>query len=106
MAQELEIGLRGDFPGALRRAGSTLLVSCYHAGKLLLIDVGEDGRLRLTLVAYRKPTGVATGPGVLAIGTLDELHLYADRPELAEHVAPGRRLAHVFFPRLTIHCGA
>ena len=105
MSRPLEIRISGDFPAALARADATLLVSAYHAGKLLLLDLDERARLRLTPVAYRKPMGIATAPGALAVATLDELHVYADCPPLAEHAAPGGRFSHVFFPRLTWHCG-
>lgn len=105
MSRQLAIRTSGKFPAALARAEATLLVSAYHAGKLLLIDLDERARIRLTPVAYRKPMGIATAPGRLAVTTLDELHVYADCPALAGHAAPGKRFTRLFFPRLTWHCG-
>jgi uncharacterized protein (TIGR03032 family) len=104
--KKLEIGIDGDFAAALAAADATLLVSAYHAGKLLLLDLDPRERLRLTPVGYRKPMGIAVGPGQLAVATLEELHLYADNPELARYLdGASGRFERAFFPRLTWHCG-
>ncbi len=95
-----------EFGTLLHRTKSTLAVSVYQAGKILLFDTDENGSLKITPISYPKPMGICSQNNKLAIATISELHIYKDVPNLAKKLSSEQRsFKHLYFPRQTYHCG-
>ncbi|MBR9861241.1 TIGR03032 family protein [bacterium] len=102
---EYKIKFTEGFQAALKSTGSTIMVSVYQAGKILLINVSDQDKLALTPISYKKPMGLAINGTQLGITTKNELHVYADSPELARKAKTSRPIDHLYFPRQTFHTG-
>src|SRR5690349_21681178 len=57
-----------NFPAILEHLGSSLLVTTYQAGKLVVVR-SDGGVINTHFRAFNKPMGLAIGRGRLAIGT-------------------------------------
>jgi uncharacterized protein (TIGR03032 family) len=96
-----------EFGTLLHRTKSTLAVSVYQAGKILLFDTDDEGNLKITPISYPKPMGICSQNDKLAIATISELHIYKDIPNLASKLSSEQRnFKHLYFPRQTYHCGS
>jgi uncharacterized protein (TIGR03032 family) len=90
----------------LHHTNSTIAVSVYQAGKILLFYTNDAGQMRITPISYPKPMGVCYHDQKLAIATKQELHLYANSPQLSGYIdGDNRRFENLFFPRVTYHTG-
>ena len=108
-----------SFQQSLSRAGGTLAVTTYQAGKVALI--GWDavaGQVTLLLRQFQKPMGLAlrdtgreTGaksrPRQLALATRHEVLLFADAPPLAPDYLESRRVGYdaLYLPRAAYYTG-
>lgn len=95
-----------DFQDWLSRAGGTVAVSTYQAGKVAMI--GWDGR-RATLLMrqFDKPLGLAVSGDRLLLATRRDLWVFANSSLLAHEFLedqPGRYDA-LYLPRATYHTG-
>ena len=94
------------FEQLLHKTNSTLAISVYQAGKVLLLNTNDNGRLNITPINYQKPMGVIASDNKLAIATKKELHLYSNSQKLAQKMqVNGKDLDHLYFPRVTYHTG-
>lgn len=95
-----------DFDRLLKKTNSTLAVSIYQAGRVLLLNTNENGKLNITPINYEKPMGVIAEDDKLAIATKTELHLYANSQGLAKKMTVNDKdLDNLYFPRVTYHTG-
>src|SRR5688572_13733965 len=107
-----------SFQEWLARAGGTLAVTTYQAGKVALI--GWDaaaGQVTLLLRQFQKPMGLATRAGddarpdarprQLALATRHEVLLFADAPPLAPDYLESRRVPYdaLYLPRAAYFTG-
>lgn len=90
----------------MARAGGSLLLSTYQAGKVATI--GWDGRQPTLLMRhFDKPLGLAVNGHQVALATRHDVWLLANAPPLAHDYLenqPGRYDA-IFLPRTTFHTG-
>jgi uncharacterized protein (TIGR03032 family) len=88
----------GSMPQMLSRLGSSLLISTYQTGRLVV------GRERNALVnthfrSFDKPMGIAVAPGRFALGTRTEVWDFRNMPEVAPKVEPPGTHDACFLPR-------
>lgn len=102
----VESAVSEGFSEWISRAGGTLVVSTYQAGKVAMI--GWDGRrVNLLMRQFDKPLGLAVQGRRIVLATRNDVIFFADAPALAEHYLegdPGRYDA-LFLPRVTYHTG-
>lgn len=92
------------FADALRRLGSSLLVSTYQAGQLLSVGV-HDGHVTFDARRFDQPMGVAVRPDRIAVGTRGQVWTLVDHPELAPRVEPAGRYDRCMLARTSIVTG-
>ena len=103
---DYKLTITEDFERLLKKTNSTLAVSIYQAGRVLLLNTNTLDRLNITPINYPKPMGVIAEKNKLAIATKTELHLYGNSPQLAERMrVNGNSLENLYFPRVTYHTG-
>ena len=101
-----QISFTEEFESQLHQTNSTLAVSIYQAGKILLINTDKEGSFKMTPISYSKPMGITSENEKLAITTKTELHLYANSAELASGIKTANgELDHLYLPRVTYHTG-
>ncbi len=88
----------GSFAKTLGRLGSTLLVSTYQTGRLIL-GRERDGLLNTHFRNFDKPMGIAVGPSRFALGTRTEIWDFRDLPALAPKIEPPGTHDACFLPR-------
>jgi uncharacterized protein (TIGR03032 family) len=88
----------------LRQTGSSVLVSTYQAGKLIIVRADGD----VTNTHFRNfdtPMGVAFGGGRLAIGTKTHIREFHNQPPVARQLEPADKHDAAFLPRHSIVTG-
>ncbi|MDG3008411.1 TIGR03032 family protein [Paludisphaera mucosa] len=86
------------FPDLLRRIGSSLLVTTYQAGKLVMVR-GEGDRLNTHFRTFPAPMGMALDGDRLAVGTSMQVWEFVNVPAVAAKLdQPGRHDA-CYLPR-------
>ncbi|HEX3562613.1 MAG TPA: TIGR03032 family protein [Solirubrobacterales bacterium] len=100
--------LRSVYTGTLIRLldqlGSSLLVSTYQTGKLILIR-HERGTVNTHFRDFQRPMGIAVHDGGFALGTKGEVLDYRDFPPLAEKLEPKGSHDACFLPRNAHYTG-
>lgn len=86
----------------LRLLGSSLAVSTYQTGRLVLLRE-QEGALNTHFRALDKPMGIAHRPGALTVGTRTEVVGFRDVPGLKERVGAAHDA--VFVPRTSWQTG-
>lgn len=87
--------------GLLADLGVALAVSTYQAGKLIIVR--SDGqRVNTHFRDFHHPTGLAAGPGVLAVATRTGVWQYRDQPALGPKFEPAGTHDAAYLPR-TFH---
>ncbi|MBC8876677.1 MAG: TIGR03032 family protein [Planctomycetes bacterium] len=86
------------FPGLLDRLESTLVVTTYQAGKLVLFRPREI-KLSMLLRSFNQAMGVAVASNGMAIGTRDMIWFLRDDPKSAGEMEPAGRHDACFIPR-------
>lgn len=89
-----------NFPALLKALGTSLVVSTYQAGKLILVRAGE-GDLNTHFRQFASPMGVAFHPATraLAVGTRDQVWTFRDHPRVTDRLDPPGKHDAVFLPR-------
>ncbi len=103
---EIQCLASATFEDFLARAGGSLAVSTYQAGKVAMI--GWDGRqLTLLMRDFDKPLGLAAAGKQMVLATRHDLCIFSNTPLLAHDFLedqPGRYDA-LYLPRATYHTG-
>ncbi|MFT4826911.1 MAG: hypothetical protein ACI9GO_000905 [Bacteroidia bacterium] len=103
---DYKLTITEGFEQLLHTTESTLAITVYQAGKVLLINTNENAKINITPINYEKPMGVIAEGNNLAIATKKELHLYANSQKLANRMkVNGKDLDNLYFPRVTYHTG-
>jgi uncharacterized protein (TIGR03032 family) len=89
-----------SFDALIQHTRTSLIVTTYQAGRVIIVRRGEDGRLNTHLRAFRRPMGVTTRPGAIALGTDQSVIEFRDQPALAARLPGGRHDA-CYVPRHT-----
>lgn len=87
-----------NLPEILVRLASSLMVSTYQAGKLVLLR-NDNGVLNTHFRVFNKPMGLAVSGGRLAIGTATSVQEYHNVPAAAAKVEPKGRHDSAWLPR-------
>ena len=75
----------------LRHLRSSLLISTYQAGKVVVVSEGglsDEFDLHLSCHNFEHAMGIAVGPGRLAVGTRSLVWILRDAPQIAPHLDP------------------
>lgn len=91
-----------NFAELLRLIGSSLVVSTYQTGRVVLMRE-KNGALNTHFRRFPKPMGIAHRPGMLALGTRTEVVTFRNVPGLADRV--GDEHDAVFVPRTALQTG-
>jgi len=87
-----------SLPKLLQQAASSLLVSTYQAGKLVIVRENE-GKLNTHFRVYNRPMGLAAEGGRMALGTANAVEHYRNMPEVARKLKPEGKHDGAFLPR-------
>jgi len=87
-----------NFPMILDHLASSLLVTTYQAGKLVVVR-SSDGVINTHFRAFNKPMGMAVGRGRLAIGTAVDVWEFRNVPAVTAKLDPPHKHDAVFLPR-------
>ncbi len=87
-----------NFPAILDQLGSSLLVTTYQAGKLVVVR-SDGGVINTHFRAFNKPMGLAVAPGRLAIGTAVDVWEFRNVPAVAAKLEPQGKHDACYLPR-------
>ncbi len=87
-----------SFPVILEQLGSSLLVTTYQAGKLVVLR-SDAGLINTHFRAFNKPMGMAVGRGRLGIGTAVDVWEFRNVPAVAAKLEPSGKHDGCFLPR-------
>ena len=103
---EIGCAASAEFHGWIARAGGSLAITTYQAGKVAMI--GWDGQqVTLLMRQFDKPLGLAVQRNRLALATRHDVWTFGNAPSLAHDYledSPGRYDA-LYLPRATFHTG-
>jgi uncharacterized protein (TIGR03032 family) len=89
----------GGFPELLDAIGSSLCVSTYQSGRMILVRPDGPTSLNTHFRGFQTPMGVAVGPGELAIGTKTQVHRFQNQAALSPRLDPPGKHDAVYVPR-------
>jgi uncharacterized protein (TIGR03032 family) len=87
-----------SFPAILEQLGSSLVVTTYQAGKLVILR-SDGGVINTHFRAFNKPMGMAVGRGRLALGTAVDVWEFRNVPAVAAKIEPHGKHDACFLPR-------
>lgn len=87
-----------SFPAILEQLASSLVVTTYQAGKLVILR-SDGGVMNTHFRAFNKPMGLAVGRGRLAIGTSVDVWEFRNVPAVAAKIEPAGKHDACFLPR-------
>lgn len=87
-----------NFPAILDQLGSSLLVTTYQAGKLVVVR-SDAGVINTHFRAFNKPMGMAVGQGRLAIGTAVDVWEFRNVPAVTAKLDPPGKHDACYLPR-------
>ena len=87
-----------NFPNILKHFGASLLVTTYHAGKLVVVRADGDV-INTHFRNFKKPMGMAVDSGRLALGTAQEIWEFRNVPAVAPRLEPKGKVDSCFLPR-------
>ena len=86
------------FPAILDELRSSLFVTTYQAGKLVILR-SDGGVINTHFRAFDKPMGMATAPGRLAIGAAVDVWEFRNVPAVASKLDPPGKHDACYLPR-------
>ena len=87
-----------NFPAILDQLSSSLLVTTYQAGKLVVVR-SDGGVINTHFRAFNKPMGLAVGRGRLAIGTAVDVWEFRNVPAVSAKLDPPGKHDACYLPR-------
>lgn len=87
-----------NFPAILEHLGSSMLVTTYQAGKLVVLR-SDGGVLNTHFRTFNKPMGMAVNRGRLAIGTAVDVWEFRNVPAVCAKLEPAGKHDACFLPR-------
>src|SRR5688500_6912778 len=86
-------------PALLAQLRTSLLVSTYQAGKLVVVGVDPNGSLALSFYTFERAMGVAVRPDRLAVGAQSQIWTLRSAPDVARRLPPAGRHDACFLAR-------
>jgi len=102
--QEVQYQHTPNLPGILEQLRISLVVSTYQAGKVLVLG-SHQGQLKISLLDYERPMGVAITTNKIAIGAGSAIHFLTAHHEVARQVTPVGTHDGCFLPHTSRHTG-
>jgi uncharacterized protein (TIGR03032 family) len=87
-----------NFPAILDQLRSSLFVTTYQAGKLVIVR-SDAGVINTHFRAFNKPMGMAIAPGRLAVGTAVDVWEFRSVPAVAAKLDPPGKHDACYLPR-------
>ncbi len=87
-----------SLPELLRKAASSMLVSTYQAGKLVIARE-DQGKLNTHFRVFNRPMGLAADRARLALGTAITVDHFRNMPDVAAKIEPAGKHDAAFLPR-------
>jgi uncharacterized protein (TIGR03032 family) len=87
-----------SFPAILEQLASSLVVTTYQAGKLVVLR-SDGGVINTHFRAFNKPMGLAVGRGRLAVGASVDVWEFRNVPAVAAKIEPAGKHDACFLPR-------
>ncbi len=87
-----------SFPALLAGLGSSLWVSTYQAGKLIVVRADGE-RLSMLLRSFDRAMGLAVRPDVAAVGARHQIWRLANAPDIAPRIEPAGQHDACYLPR-------
>ncbi len=87
-----------SLPQLLTQAASSLLVTTYQAGKLVVVRP-DQGKLNTHFRIYNRPMGLAADRARVALGTAHTVEFYRNMPDVAAKLEPPGKHDAAFLPR-------
>src|SRR5215210_6681231 len=87
-----------SFPAILDQLQSSLFVTTYQAGKLVILR-SDAGLINTHFRGFNKPMGMAVAPGRLAIGTAVDVWEFRNVPAVAAKLEPPGKHDACYLPR-------
>jgi uncharacterized protein (TIGR03032 family) len=97
-AVELHYTQTDSFVALLHQLGLSLLVTTYQANKLLVVRAAGAG-LSTLIRHFDKPMGLAVDARRLALGTLNQVWLFRNAPDIALRIEPAGAHDACYLPR-------
>ncbi|MDA8744917.1 TIGR03032 family protein [Rubripirellula amarantea] len=85
----------------LTHLNTTILVSTYQAGKLLVLGA-KDGKLTISFLDYEQPMGLAVSPHRIAVGSRRQMHFLVPAHETQERDS---KYDSCYVPRTSFYTG-
>jgi uncharacterized protein (TIGR03032 family) len=90
-----------SFPVLLQQLRSSLLISTYQTGHLIVVSV-RDGKLKLAFNQFDRAMGIAVKPGTIAVCARKEVWFLREAPDIAAKL-PGEEQHDACFLARTSH---
>jgi uncharacterized protein (TIGR03032 family) len=102
--KEIRFEYSPQLPAILEHVKSSILITTYQAGKLLVLGTRE-GKLNISFLDYDQPMGVAVRPDRIAVGTRRQMHFLVPGHETLGPPGPNRVNDGCFVPRNSFYTG-
>ncbi len=87
-----------DLAALLTAQKTSLLISTYQAGKLVVVGTHEND-VALTFHNLDRPMGLALKPGCLAVGASNQVWFFREAPQVAPWLKPAGKFDTSFLTR-------
>ena len=88
-----------NFPALLEQLGSSILVTTYQAGKLVLLRSDGSAAVNTHFRNFKRPMGLAADSTRLALGTAQELHQFRNMSPVCRRLEPAGPYDACYLPR-------
>ena len=87
-----------SLPELLKQAASSMLVSTYQAGKLVIVRE-DQGKLNTHFRVFNRPMGLAADRARMALGTAITVDFFRNMPDVATKLEPAGKHDAAYLPR-------
>ena len=102
--REVRFDYTATLPRILEHVGSSLLISTFQAGKLVVLGA-QGGKLTVAVRNFDRVMGVAVGEHAVAVGTRRQIHFLHPAHELAASLEPVGSFDRCWIPRSSHYTG-
>jgi len=95
-----------SLPGLLYRMKSSLVISTYQAGKVIIVSSLDGEHIRLYGKNFSRPMGLCISGSKLAVASSQQLNVFSSSREMAfKYPKKPKFYDGMFFPQVTYHTG-
>lgn len=102
--REVRYEFSRNLASVLDTIGTSLVISTYQAGKLVVVGV-SGGELRISFHNFDRPMGVAVSRDRIAVGTRDQVWYLRSAPDIARQLEPPGSFDACFLTRQSYYTG-